>query len=445
MVTWRLSVRSPYAGALQHRGVVCVATGLPRPAAAAKRWHRHRCRAVEESERTVLPSDRREQAKAITLPPGEDHKVLECFANGAEGTCVVLDEDTGEVCGDLAVLESSPLLQPESSTKGAMSVTDTLLLISPFFFWGTSMAAMKELAPHTTPLLLAAWRLIPAGAAVLAWAAKEGRGPPKQLMGWVAVALFGLVDGACFQGFLVEGLQRTAAGLGSVIIDSQPLTVALLASLLFGERLGPLGYAGMGLGVAGLCLLEVPPSLLAALPEAWSAGGGQAAGIAGAAAAAAGAPGEWSIWDSGEWWMLLAAQSMAVGTVMVRWVAKYCDPVIATGWHMVLGGLPLLALSLAQEGDQIPVALSQLTGLDALLLLYVSLLGSAASYGVFFYNASRGNLTALSSLTFLTPMFAAASGYAFLGERLTPLQLFGAAVTLGAVYLINTNHRPKQE
>ena len=35
--------------------------------------------------------------------------------------------------------------------------------------------------------------------------------------------------------------------------------------------------------------------------------------------------------------------------------------------------------------------------------------------------------------------------YVFLGERLTPLQLFGAAITLGAVYLINTNHRPKEE
>lgn len=76
-------------------------------------------------------------------------------------------------------------------------------------------------------------------------------------------------------------------------------------------------------------------------------------------------------------------------------------------------------------------------GGDAALLLYVSLLGSAASYGVFFYNASRGNLTALSSLTFLTPMFAAAGGYLALGETLTPLQLAGAAVTLGAVYLIN--------
>jgi hypothetical protein len=58
---------------------------------------------------------------------------------------------------------------------------------------------MKELAPHTTPLLLASWRLIPAGVAVLAWAAKEGRPYPKELMGWVAVALFGLVDGAFFQ------------------------------------------------------------------------------------------------------------------------------------------------------------------------------------------------------------------------------------------------------
>lgn len=30
--------------------------------------------------------------------------------------------------------------------------------------------------------------------------------------------------------------------------------------------------------------------------------------------------------------MLLAAQSMAVGTVMVRWVSKYSDPIMATGW-----------------------------------------------------------------------------------------------------------------
>ena len=41
---------------------------------------------------------------------------------------------------------------------------------------------------------------------------------------------------------------------------------------------------------------------------------------------------------------------------------RYCDPVVATGWHMVLGGLPLLGLALAQEGPEIGPALAQLTG-----------------------------------------------------------------------------------
>ena len=66
------------------------------------------------------------------------------------------------------------------------------------------------------------------------------------------------------QGFLAEGLQRTSAGLGSVIIDSQPLSVAVLASVLFGESLSVLGYVGLLLGIAGLLLLEVPQASLEA-------------------------------------------------------------------------------------------------------------------------------------------------------------------------------------
>lgn len=37
--------------------------------------------------------------------------------------------------------------------------------------------------------------------------------------------------------------------------------------------------------------------------------------------------------------MFLAAQSMAVGTVMVRWVSKYADPIMATGWVSITGDL----------------------------------------------------------------------------------------------------------
>ncbi|KAK9835490.1 hypothetical protein WJX74_001379 [Apatococcus lobatus] len=341
--------------------------------------------------------------------------------------------------------------QPQEEQSLLAKVSSAALLISPFFFWGTSMVVMKELSPHTTPMFVASFRLIPAGFAVLAWAAVNGRPQPQGLQAWLSIAAFGLIDGAGFQGFLAQGLQRTSAGLGSIIIDSQPLTVAILAALIYGEQLAGAGYLGLVVGVAGLSLLELPPTVLQdALPAVSNSLNGVGldasrllastpnalASAPEAAATAVDITADGSLWQNGEWWMLLAAQSMALGTIMVQWVTRQTDPVVAVGWHMVLGGLPLAAICAVQESSALLPRLQQLNGHDIAGLLYVSLLGSAASYGVFFYNASRGNLTRLSSLTFLTPMFASACGYLALGETLTPLQLTGATITLGSVALV---------
>ncbi|KAM0949844.1 putative EamA domain-containing protein [Dioscorea sansibarensis] len=300
----------------------------------------------------------------------------------------------------------------------ARKMLDWGLLVSPFFFWGTSMVAMKEVIPKTGPFFVSAVRLIPAGALLIGFAALRGRKQPAGFLAWISIILFGVVDAACFQGFLAEGLQRTSAGLGSVIIDSQPLTVAILASLLFGESIGAIGVAGLVLGVIGLLLLEVPSLSF---------------------------EGSSSIWGSGEWWMLLAAQSSAVGTVMVRWVSKYSDPVMATGWHMLIGGLPLLVLSILNNDPAMKGSLSELTSGDVLALLYISIFGSAIGYGVFFYNATRGSLTKLSSLTFLTPMFASIFGYLYLGETFSNLQLLGALVTIVAIYMVNYRDTVSEE
>ncbi|RHN68013.1 putative EamA domain-containing protein [Medicago truncatula] len=259
------------------------------------------------------------------------------------------------------------------------------VLISPFFFWGTSMVAMKEVIPKHGPFFVSSFRLIPAGFLLVAFAASRRREFPSSFNAWLSIAIFALVDAACFQGFLAEGLQKTSAGLGSVIIDSQPLTVAVLAALLFGESIGIVGAAGLVLGVIGIVLLEVLPSL----------------SIDGS---------NFSLWGSGEMWMLLAAQSMAIGTVMVRWVSKYSDPIMATGWHMIIGGLPLLALAILNNEPVVSGSLKEYSSTDVLALLYMSIFGSAVSYGVFFHSATKGSLTKLSSLTFLTPMFASIFG-----------------------------------
>jgi drug/metabolite transporter (DMT)-like permease len=298
-----------------------------------------------------------------------------------------------------------------------------LLLIAPFFLWGTAMVAMKGTIPHTTPLFMAGIRLFPAGLMVLAAAIFADRPlVPKGWAAWLWIILFGLVDGTLFQGFLAEGLARTGAGLGSVMIDSQPLAVALMARFLFGEQIGLWGWLGLGFGVAGISLLGLPQDWILGLLH----GDVKVSTEAGANVLG-------QLFQSGEWLMLMAALSMAIGTVMVRYVCRHADPVAATGWHMVIGGIPLFVGSALWESQQ-GVGL---TGADGLALAYSTIFGSAIAYGLFFFFATTGNLTSFSSLTFLTPVFALLFGNLYLGEVLDPVQWGGVSLTLVSIYLIS--------
>ena len=309
-------------------------------------------------------------------------------------------------------MDSSPSAQP--------APRHPILLIAPFFLWGTAMVAMKGAMPHTTPFFMAGMRMVPAGLLVLLVSLWLGR--PQRLSGkaWLWIALFALVDGTLFQGFLASGLQRTGAGLGSVMIDSQPLAVAVMARGLFGEHIGSLGWIGLLWGIAGISLLGLPDEWIFALVHGntdWLTEG-TALEI---------------LLQGGEWLMLLAALSMATGTILIRYVCRHADPVVATGWHMILGGIPLFGLSAFTETQ----SWQGLTGMDWAAIAYSTLFGSAIAYGIFFFLASKGNLTSLSALTFLTPVFALCFGNLFLGETLSLLQWLGVSFTLVSIYLIN--------
>ncbi|MFE4106099.1 DMT family transporter [Almyronema epifaneia] len=306
-------------------------------------------------------------------------------------------------------------------------VLTALLLISPFFLWGTAMVAMKGVIADTTPLFIAAMRLLPAGCLVLLVGLWMGREQPSGWRAWLWISLFALIDGTLFQSFLAAGLVRTGAGLGSVMIDSQPLAVAVMAHWLFGEQIGSVGWWGLSLGLVGISLLGLPDEwilgLLQGIPiwQDWTFGS------------------DWSaaLFQRGEWLMLLAALSMAVGTVLIRYVCRQADPVMATGWHMILGGLPLAAWSALTETNQ----WQQLSVSGWLAIAYATVFGSAIAYGVFFYLASTRNLTSLSALTFLTPIFALLFSHLLLGELLTAVQQVGVAFTLVSICLINQREK----
>ena len=312
-----------------------------------------------------------------------------------------------------------PILPPMTLySQPSKPLWSSLILVAPFCLWGTAMVAMKGVMPDTNPLFVASIRLLPAGVLLLLVAQALGRPQPRTWQGWAWIGLFALLDASLFQGFLAEGLARTGAGLGSVIIDSQPIAVALLSRWLFQEVIGLWGCLGLALGIIGISLIGLPDEWfyhfwqLQSLPITWS----------------------WqSLFQSGETLMLLASLSMAVGTVLIPFISRRVDSVVATGWHMILGGLPLLGLSLLTESQSWQGI--HLAGW--LNLAYATVFGSALAYGIFFWLAAKGNLTSLSALTFLTPVFALGFGNLILAEVLSSLQWLGVGLTLISIYLIN--------
>ena len=286
------------------------------------------------------------------------------------------------------------------------------------------MVAMKGVMPHTTPLFLATLRLMPAGVLVMLFAAIGKRPQPQGWQAWSLIGLFALIDGTLFQGFLATGLVRTTAGLGSVTIDSQPLAVAVLSAWLFHERIGIVGVAGLVVGVMGISCVALPSEWLSQLAT------NPLASQIDLSALFVGLASGQEI--RGESLMLLAALSMAIGTVLIRFIVKYADPVVATAWHMIIGGIPLAIGSLLWESNQ----WADIAPTGWLAIAYSTIFGSAISYGLFFYFAAQGNLTSLSSLTFLTPVFALLFGSLFLGETLDSLQWVGVVLTLISILTI---------
>ena len=286
-----------------------------------------------------------------------------------------------------------------------------LLMVLPFALWGSSMAAMKLVMPHSDPLTVGCLRILPAALLLFAVQLLLRRPLGVALDSWGWLLLFSLVDGTLAQGLLVLGLEHTGAGLGSVLIDTQPLLVALYARTLFSERINPIGWSGLLLGVVGVLCLGLPSGLLEQL------GNGSAEAV----------PLHWS---GGEPLMLGSALCMASGTVLCRFAAQESDPLAVTAWHLLIGGLPLLLVDLLQGGS-----VTALASGDWWLMAYVALGGTALGYGLFFWFANRVELTGFTALSFLTPVFALLCGL-LLQEQLAPLQWLGVALVLTSTVLI---------
>ncbi|MEV0134812.1 EamA family transporter [Dactylosporangium sp. NPDC050688] len=270
--------------------------------------------------------------------------------------------------------------------------------------WGTTYLVTTELLPDGRPLLAGTLRALPAGLLLVGVvAALAGRRALPSGVWWWRAAVLGFLNIGLFFALLFVAAFRLPGGIAAVLGALGPFVVAALAFALLGQRPGARVLAAGTAGLAGVALLVLRS--------------GAALDPLGLAAAAAG------------------MVSMSLGTVLGRrWGTPPGLPdrrtalLALTGWQLTVGGLLLAPVMLAVEGLP-PV----LTWTNAAGFGYLSLVGTAGAYFLWFRGVTALAPARVSLLSLLSPVVAAALGWLALGQSLSPGQLLGAAAILAAV------------
>ena len=116
-----------------------------------------------------------------------------------------------------------------------------------------SAAAILIRLADAPALAVAFWRCALGAAVLLPPALLRGEKFPRGSDLWVGVAS-GAALGAHF-GFWISSLDYTSVAASVVLVSTQPVFVALMAYVLFGERTTPLSFGGILLSLAGTAVI----------------------------------------------------------------------------------------------------------------------------------------------------------------------------------------------
>jgi drug/metabolite transporter (DMT)-like permease len=267
--------------------------------------------------------------------------------------------------------------------------------------WSTGFIGARLGLPHAGPLTFLTLRYAIA-AVLLTLIALAVRAPwPSRPSEFLHFAVAGLLVHAVYLGGVFVGISLgVEAGVSALIVSVQPLLVAALAGLLFGERGSPTQWSGLALGLGGVTLV---------LAEKLGRGVGEALGAAACVAALAG---------------------ITAGTLYQKRFGGGMDLRTGTAIQFVASAAATAPLALAFEGGRIDWRPE-----FVFALLWLVLVLSLGAVSLLYVLIRRGAAASVSSLFFLTPPCTALMAWPLFGERLGPTALAGMALALLGVAL----------
>ncbi len=276
-------------------------------------------------------------------------------------------------------------------------------------FWGSAFSVVKIGLEYSPPMLFAGLRTLLGGLAMLLVAMAWG-GNPHLKRDWPVFLLLAAFNVVFFIGFQTSAILYLPSGTAAVLVYLQPILVGLLAWFILGEPLSAAKVLGLVLGFSGIVAVST----------------GSLSGI---------------ISPLGVVFGVGSAFFWALGTVFFKRYEARISTMWAVALPFVVGGGVLTVFGTAVESWS-DVAFS---GPLLASLAYVSLVGIAAAWLLWFGLIRAGEASRVAAYVFFVPLVGIVVGAIFLGERLTPSLLVGAALITAGIYLVNRSPAGKNE
>jgi drug/metabolite transporter (DMT)-like permease len=257
-------------------------------------------------------------------------------------------------------------------------------LLALTLMWGVNWAMMKLSLQQLSPLYFRASTMLLGAAWLFVYVAAKGERMRPVGREWLAIAWLGLPNVLGWHTLSIFGVQELASGRAAILGFTMPIFTVLIGAVFFGERITPrvrLAVVCVGMAI-GLLLWHELQRLT-----------GRPSGVA---------------------WMLGAAASWALGTLMFRRAQFTLSPLVVTVWMLLLGSAVVWVLALTLEPLPDP---SRFTPLMWISLAY----GVVINYGfaqLIWFGMARSLPPATSAMSIMAiPLVGTISATVITGER----------------------------
>lgn len=274
------------------------------------------------------------------------------------------------------------------------------------FMWSSAFTSARIIVADAPPLTALALRFLASGAIGVGVALALGQSFRLTPAQWRGTVIFGVCQNALYLGLNFVAMQWVEASLAAIIASTMPLVVALAGWLLFGDRVRPLGVAGLFAGTLGVALIM----------GARLTGGADALGIL---------------------LCVVGVLALAFATLAVRGATSGGNMLMIVGLQMLVGALCCGTAALALESWEVrwswPLVLA---------FLYTTLVPGLGATWVWFVLVNRIGAVRAATFHFLNPFLGVAVAAVLLGEALGPFDLAGVAIITAGILAVQLSRVP---